>query len=98
MTGFNLLCTGLLPPSFIEYALRSGAAGVIISGCAEGACEFRLGNTLTAQRLAGEREPRLRRNVSSKDYRVVFAGERDRNRLTKAINELRNNAATGIDP
>lgn len=98
VTGYNLLCTGLLPPSFIEYALRSGAAGVIISGCAEGACEFRLGNTLTAQRLRGEREPRLRRNVSSKDYRVVFAGERDRSMLTKAINELRSNAATGIDP
>ena len=98
VTGYNLLCTGLLPPSFVEYALRGGAAGVIISGCAEGACEFRLGNTWTAQRLRGEREPHLRRNVSSKDYRVVFAGDRDRNMLTKAINDLRNNAATGINP
>ncbi|MFZ2236034.1 MAG: cytochrome b N-terminal domain-containing protein [Dokdonella sp.] len=98
VTGYNLLCTGLLPPSFVEYALRAGAAGVIISGCAEGACEFRLGNTWTAQRLRGEREPHLRRNVSSKDYRVVFAGERDRAMLTDAINDLRSNAATGINP
>ena len=98
VTGYNLLCTGLLPPSFVEYALRAGAAGVIISGCAEGACEFRLGNTWTAQRLRGEREPHLRRNVSSKDIRVVFAGERDRSMLTKAINDLRSDAATGIHP
>ncbi len=98
VTGYNLLCIGLLPPSFIEYALRAGAAGVIISGCAEGACEFRLGNTWTAQRLRGEREPHLRRNVASKDYRVVFAGKRDRAALTMAINDLRSNVPTGIDP
>lgn len=97
VTGYNLLCTGLLPPSFVEYALRAGAAGVIVSGCADAACEFRLGNTWTAQRLRGEREPHLRRNVSSKDYRVVFAGERDRAMLTDAINDLRSNAATGIN-
>lgn len=98
VTGYNLLCTGMLPPSFVEYALRAGAVGVIISGCAEGACEFRLGNTWTAQRLRGEREPHLRRNVSSRDYRVVFAGDRDRGSLDQAIKELRGNAATGINP
>ncbi len=98
VTGYNLLCIGLLPPSFIEYALHAGAAGVIISGCADGACEFRLGNTWTAQRLRGEREPHLRRNVASKDYRVVLAGNRDRAALTRAINELRSNASTGIHP
>lgn len=98
VTGYNLLCTGLLPPSFIEYALRAGASGVIISGCAEGACEFRLGNTWTTQRLSGEREPHLRRNVSPKDYRVVLASERDRNKLTQAIQDLRSQKAEGINP
>ncbi len=98
VTGYNLLCIGLLPPSFIEYALRGGAAGVIITGCSDGACEFRLGNRWTAQRLRGDREPHLRRNVSSEDYRVVFADHRDRAKLTSAINELRRNAANGILP
>jgi ferredoxin/coenzyme F420-reducing hydrogenase delta subunit len=98
VTGYNLLCIGLLPPSFIEYALRAGAAGVVVSGCAEGACEFRLGNTWTAQRLRGEHEPHLRRNVASKDYRVVFAGNHDRAKLATAIKDLRDNAASGIHP
>ena len=98
VTGYNLLCIGLLPPSFVEYALRAGAAGVVVSGCAEGACEFRLGNELTAQRLRGEREPYLRRNVPAQRYRVVFAGSRDRARLDAAIDALRNNADTGIHP
>ena len=30
---FSLMCTGQLPPSFVEYALRDGAAGVLVSGC-----------------------------------------------------------------
>lgn len=98
VTGYNLLCIGLLPPSFIEYALRAGAAGVIISGCVEGGCEFRLGNEWTAQRLRGEREPHLRKSVSSYDYRIVFAGSRDRTTLISAINELRTKADTGIHP
>ncbi|WP_168798631.1 hydrogenase iron-sulfur subunit [Herbaspirillum sp. ST 5-3] len=58
----SLLCTGQLPPSFIEFALRNGADGVFITGCHEGECEFRLGHVWTRQRIAGEREPHLRRN------------------------------------
>ncbi len=98
VTGYNLLCIGLLPPSFIDYALRSGAAGVVISGCAEGACEFRLGNQWTEQRLRGEREPHLRSSVPAQRYRLVLAGPRDRARLHQAIDNLRQPAATGILP
>ncbi|HOM14682.1 MAG TPA: cytochrome b N-terminal domain-containing protein, partial [Rubrivivax sp.] len=54
----SLLCAGMLPPSFVDYALRDGAAGVLVSGCAEAGCEFRLGQRWAAQRLVGQREPR----------------------------------------
>ncbi len=60
---FSLMCTGMLPPSFVEYALRDGAAAVLVSGCREGGCEFRLGQRWTAQRLSGAREPHLRTSV-----------------------------------
>ena len=50
---FSLICTGMLPPSFVEYALRDGAAGVLVTGCGEGGCEFRLGQRWTAERLPG---------------------------------------------
>ena len=98
VTGYNLLCIGLLPPSFVDYALRAGAAGVVISGCAEGACEFRLGNEWTEQRLRGEREPHLRRSVPAQRFRVVMAGKRDRAMLDEAIDTLRHYAATGFHP
>jgi quinol-cytochrome oxidoreductase complex cytochrome b subunit len=58
-----LRCLAMLPPSFVEYALRNGARSVRAIGCAEGQCSWRLGLELSAQRFAGAREPRLRANV-----------------------------------
>ncbi|MDH4062638.1 MAG: hydrogenase iron-sulfur subunit, partial [Aquincola sp.] len=57
VSAFSLMCAGQLPPSFVEYALRDGAAGVLVVACREGGCEFRTGERLTAERLRGQREP-----------------------------------------
>ncbi len=86
---FGLLCAGQLPPSFIEYALREGAAGVVVAACREGGCEFRFGERWTAERLAGTREPHLRSNVSHEQLELVFAGAGDETRLRAAIQRLR---------
>jgi quinol-cytochrome oxidoreductase complex cytochrome b subunit/coenzyme F420-reducing hydrogenase delta subunit len=84
----SLLCSGQLPPAFVEYALRQGADGVLVAGCGECDCAFRLGNTWTEQRLRGDREPHLRRTVSASEYRVVWAG-RDRGRLQREVERFR---------
>jgi coenzyme F420-reducing hydrogenase delta subunit/ferredoxin len=70
-----LPCTGMLPPSFVEYALRSGADGVLVTGCREGDCEYRLGNRWTDERFAGGREPHLRASVPRARLRVLWAGD-----------------------
>ena len=77
VAAFSLLCTGQLPPSFVEYALRSGADGILITGCRTGDCQFRFGNTWTGERLARKREPHLRANVASQRVRLAWysAGE-----------------------
>ena len=82
----GLVCTGMLAPSFIEYALRSGADGVLVTGCAQGECEYRLGPRWTEQRIAGTRAPRLRANVPAERLRIVWAaaGEEDRLRAELA--------------
>ena len=56
----TLPCAGMLPPSFIEYAQRHGADGVVVAACPGDDCEYRFGSHWLAGRLAGEREPRLR--------------------------------------
>ena len=91
---FSLVCAGMLPPSFIEYALRGGADGVLVSGCREGGCEFRLGQRWTQQRLNGEREPHLRTTVPTDRWHVAWADHGDEAVLVKALNELRERSGT----
>jgi len=85
----SLICSGMLPPSFVEYALRAGASGVLVSGCMEGACEYRLGTRWTNERLAGAREPHLRACVPRDKLEVAWAPAGDRRALTGALDSLR---------
>ncbi|MEX2240438.1 MAG: hydrogenase iron-sulfur subunit [Burkholderiales bacterium] len=61
--GIVLRCLAMLPPSFVEYALRHGARRVRAIGCSDGECAWRIGLDLAAERFAGTREPHLRANV-----------------------------------
>ncbi|MBL8419894.1 MAG: hydrogenase iron-sulfur subunit [Dechloromonas sp.] len=85
----SLMCTGILPPSFVEYALRGGADGVVLTGCRSGGCDFRLGDRWTAERMTGQREPRLRSKVPQARLKLVFASRNDGKILTAALQELR---------
>ena len=86
---FSLLCSGQLPPSFVEYALRDGAAGVLVAACPDGGCEFRLGARWTAERLQGLREPHLRASVPAERVEVVHAGPGDEALVVTALARLR---------
>ena len=68
----SLPCIGMLAPSFIDYALRSGADGVMVAGCGEGDCEFRFGTQIFAERLAATREPHLRASVPRERIEVQW--------------------------
>ena len=89
VAAFSLMCTGMLPPSFVEYALRDGAAAVLVSGCREGGCEFRLGQRWTAQRLSGAREPHLRTSVPRERVAAVWGDAGDESALHAALAALR---------
>ena len=86
---FSLMCIGVLPPSFVEYALRDGASAVLVSGCREGGCEFRLGQRWTEQRLAGTREPHLRGSVPRVRWATAWADAGDEPALRSALDRLR---------
>lgn len=95
---FKLVCVGALPPSFIEYALRHGADGVLINGCREGSCEFRLGQRWTAQRLSGEREPHLRRSVPRDRWQMAWTDAGDEQALAATLDTMRQPCPTGTHP
>jgi len=89
LASFSLICTGMLPPSFVEYALRGGAAGVLVTGCRAGGCAFRLGNRWTEERLAGMREPHLRAGAPGKALRVAWADRGEEAELAGMLDDLR---------
>lgn len=89
VAAFELICTGQLPPSFVEYALRDGADGVVVASCRDGGCEFRLGARWTDERLRGAREPHLRDSVPRERVAQVDAGAGEEARLRAAVASLR---------
>ncbi len=90
----SLMCTGILPPSFVEYALRGGADGVLLTGCRSGGCDFRLGDRWTVERMTGEREPRLRSKVPLARLQLVSASRNDGKVLAAALQEFRTRIET----
>ena len=67
---------------------------MLVTGCSECDCAFRLGDAWTGQLLRGEREPHLRRTVSRRELRVVWAG-RDRARIERELARFREQLVSG---
>ena len=87
--GITLLCSGMLPPTLIEYALRNGADGVMVSGCRHADCYFRFGNRWMEQRLAGERPPVLRSRVDRRRITIQGGAETDQDVVEAALAQFR---------
>ncbi len=79
-------CVAMLPPAFIDFALsRNLADGVLLAGCAEGDCHFRLGDEWTRRRIAGERDPYLRNRVDRRRLSLSWARPRSETERRDAL-------------
>jgi len=59
-------CMAHLQPSFLDFALsRNHADGLLLLGCEDGNCNYRLGAEWTEARIARERDPRLRKRTDT---------------------------------
>jgi quinol-cytochrome oxidoreductase complex cytochrome b subunit/coenzyme F420-reducing hydrogenase delta subunit len=87
--SLSLPCIGALPPSFIHYALRHGADGVLLTGCRDGDCFHRFGDVWLRERLNNERRPFLRLSVDRSRIGLCWAAPPDRQRLQQALAALR---------
>lgn len=85
----RLPCTGMLPPSFLDYVLKKGADGVMVTGCRQGDCYHRLGDFLTEERIAGNREPRLVKRTDRSRIRFFWEAEGKGQALDTAIATFR---------
>ncbi len=75
--GVTLFCSGMVPPTLIEYALKKGVEGVVVSGCRPADCYFRYGNKWMTKRIQGLRKPVLRPRVDQRRLMILGAAETD---------------------
>lgn len=91
-------CLAMLPPSFIDFALsRDLADGVMLAGCAEGDCYYRLGDEWTRQRVAGERDPYLRKRVDRERLDLSWLPTESKRRRRQALQTFRSSLQCKAD-
>lgn len=94
----TLPCVGMLPPSFVDFVQsRKLADGVFISGCREGGCYHRLGDQWTRQRVAGERDPYLRKRVDRQRLHLGWTAAGQTRRQRRALERFRRRLAEQSD-
>jgi quinol-cytochrome oxidoreductase complex cytochrome b subunit/coenzyme F420-reducing hydrogenase delta subunit len=94
----RLPCTGMLPPSMIDYTLSRGLAdGVMITGCREGECNYRLGTRWTEERIEGTRDPRLRGRVPRDRIARVWVAPVEWRRLESELAAFRARLSRNAD-
>ncbi|MCP4391978.1 MAG: hydrogenase iron-sulfur subunit [Gammaproteobacteria bacterium] len=86
--GVRLICSGMLPPTLVEYALKQGADGVMVTGCRQNDCFYRFGNNWTRLRFAGERKPALRARAERERIRIHGAAEPDLRSVEADLDEF----------
>ena len=87
--GITLICTGMVPPTLIEYALKNGADGVMVTGCRHADCFFRFGNRWMELRLEAERAPILRKRTDHRRVKVQGGAETDNKVVEQALDGFR---------
>ena len=87
--GLRLICSGMIPPTLVEYALKQGADGVMVIGCRQNDCFYRFGNRWTKKRFAGERNPILRGRADRDRIRQHGGSETDKNAIERDLVKFR---------
>lgn len=98
VAGISMPCSALVPPAFIDYVLRKELAeGVMITGCCEGDCHYRLGNTWMDQRFSADRMPILRTRVPREFLRKRWLGVQGSKQLEQEVLQFQKDLTTMAD-
>lgn len=90
---FTVDCSGSLHTSVIEFLVRSGVGGVLITSCPPRDCWNREGPRWLEQRLYQGREAELQERVDRRRVRVAYAGLGERGRVARALAAYRDDVA-----
>lgn len=82
-------CSGMIQPLMIEAALKSGADGVVVTGCELGDCYYREGNRMIRERLLGDRPPGLKKAVDRRRVMGLWLSRVQPERFISEVKEFR---------
>jgi ferredoxin len=82
-------CAGNLHTSVIEYAIRTGAGGVLVLACPPRDCPQREGPRWLTERVYHDREAELKARVDRRRVAIGYAGPGDLAAAREAIGEFR---------
>lgn len=89
----RLMCSGRMDPEFALKALRSGADGVVITGCHPGECHYLEQNYKALRRYLLLRRTLKQFGIEPERVRLIWAsaaeGARLAHELNKAVEEIR---------
>ncbi len=81
-------CSGMIQPLMIENAIKSGADGVVVTGCQIGDCYYREGNRMIRERLLGERPPTLKKGTDRRRILALWLAKPQRQRFISESKEF----------
>lgn len=90
----TLPCIGMLLPSFVEQALKSGADGVFICGCRTGDCYYREGNRWLEERFSGKRPPFLKNSTDLTRVRIYLLSALESRELLNEVRQFKEELAS----
>ncbi|HED15338.1 MAG TPA: hydrogenase iron-sulfur subunit [Gammaproteobacteria bacterium] len=94
VVAIKLPCVAALPPSFLDFVIsRKHADGVLLTGCHAGDCHERFGIEWLEQRLAGKRDPMLRKRVPRERIVTFWAGEEGGRKLLAEVSRFQQDLA-----
>jgi|FaiFalFF_MnMetaG_3_1042247.scaffolds.fasta_scaffold04170_4 F420-non-reducing hydrogenase iron-sulfur subunit len=88
VTVLRVPCSGFVKPSWLELALRSGAAGTFVCGCPMGDCLNREGNWIVEDRIDQLRKRLSRQKVDPERVAFFAFGLHDREPFLRAVAEF----------
>ncbi len=84
----RVMCSGRVDSSFIVYALKKGADGVLIGACHPGDCHYVSGNYKTIRRIALLKKLLSDFRIEPERVRLEFISASEGVKFAKVVNEF----------
>ena len=84
----RVMCSGRIDPAFILEAFRSGADGVLLSGCHPGDCHYIEGNYKTMRRVPLLKKMLAQFGIEEERFMLEWVSASEGDRFASIVNDM----------